>query len=231
MVANNDQELRMHRLWTNIGDLVIRGKRDPIEVVEVLQRISDNRDFFEKLFPVEAQIRSWIKFHRKHFGIELNYKEVLAVIPAQINSFTRLIIIPKGLTLRMIVKKIEELMPFWMYTNNLELITSVRTSEKTYGIWIRDREEADKELKNLLADQLKEKGVNSITLEERLVLEIKFWEETGKHLDMESITLCAGSRHDAGLVLRVGWYDDKVNVHWCHADHYGGTLRVRQVVS
>ena len=79
--------------------------------------------------------------------------------------------------------------------------------------------EADEDLKNLSADDLKEKGIEGITLRERILLELQYFKDTGKHLDIDNITLCSGSRYSDGLVpdvrlasggnVRVGWYDSR----------------------
>ena len=96
---------------------------------------------------------------------------------------------------------------------------------------MRDRQEADEELKNKSANDLKSDGTNCVTLEERLLLEMMYFRETGKHLDIQNITLCAGSRRPRGGVPRVSWYSVGVGVDWCGPGHAYGGLRARAVVS
>jgi len=44
---------------------------------------------------------------------------------------------------------------------------------------------------------------NYCTLRERLLMELQYFDDTGKHLDIENITLCAGSRGAGGGVPSV----------------------------
>lgn len=103
----------------------------------------------------------------------------------------------------------------------------------SYAIWVRDRVEADEELKNLTANQLGERKVATGTLLECLLLELVFYKENGKHLDMAAnVTLCAGSRNAGGHVPSVEWdsvYGKLVVGCYSVADSYD-KLRARQVV-
>ena len=54
-------------------------------------------------------------------------------------------------------------------------------------------------------DQAEEEGfINGITFRERILLELEYFDRTGLHLDIETITLCSGSRI-FGFVPCVGW--------------------------
>ncbi|MBI2033910.1 MAG: hypothetical protein HYT13_02315 [Candidatus Liptonbacteria bacterium] len=110
-------------------------------------------------------------------------------------------------------------------------VTSDRKADKDYCIWVRDRVEADEELKNKSANDLKRENIPGITLEERLLYELKFFDETGKHLDVQKITLCAGSRTPYGSVPSVYWHDGEVSVFWYFPDNRDGGIRVRAAVS
>lgn len=110
----------------------------------------------------------------------------------------------------------------------------VRTADHgTYIIWLRDRVEADEELKDTSARQLEDQGVNSITLTERLLLELWYHWKTTSHLDIKNVTLCAGSRYSFGVVPRVVWSagDRGLYVGWYSVDDRDGYIRSRQAVS
>ena len=101
-----------------------------------------------------------------------------------------------------------------------------------YGIWVRDRIEADEKLKDLSANVLRDRRVAGITLDERLRLELFYWVRSrGQHLDIENWTLCAGSRDSNGRVPRVRWSGVKLEVAWCGPGHADPALRAREVVS
>nr|HPN96882.1 hypothetical protein [Candidatus Moranbacteria bacterium] len=177
----------------------------------------------------------WQNFYREVFGIETDSFSDL-VIPAKLEGFDRLLIIAEGMTPQKLYSKCVEMFPSWKWTDRDldEIVTSDRTAKNgAYAVWVRERVEADEELKNLSANQFKERGVPGITLEERLIYELKYFKETGEHLDINNVTLCAGSRCGGGHVPFVGFRSvgRGVGVDWavpnCRDDH----LRSRQVVS
>ena len=128
--------------------------------------------------------------------------------------------IKKGQTIESTLEECKKLFPIWRWTNsNLDqIVNSDRTSNKAYSIKVKANVEADKELKNISADDLKEKGIIGITLLERLQLEIDYFKNTGEHLDIQNITLCSGSRDSDGDVPRVRWdsYGSTLCVYWCN---------------
>lgn len=93
--------------------------------------------------------------------------------------------------------------------------------------------EADEELKSLSADDLKEKGIESITLRERLLMELQYFNETGKHLDIDNWTLCAGSRNSGGSVPCLLWLADhcRLCVRWSNPGTRYPHLRARAAVN
>lgn len=176
----------------------------------------------------------WHDFFRDVFGIEANFSDL--IIPEKPEGFDRLLIIAEGMTPQKLYDKCAETFPSWKWTGrNLdEIVIFDRTAKNgAYAIWVRDRVEADEELKNLSANQLKERGIPGITLEERLIYELKYFRETGKHLDIDNVTLCSGSRYDDGDVPSVSFSRDdrKVYVHWAPPDGRDGRLRSRKTVS
>jgi hypothetical protein len=158
-------------------------------------------------------------------------------IPAKKRGFDRLIVVPQGIKIQQAYDSCARLFPCWKYTDaSLDEIGTVNDrdpSKGSYAIWIRERVEADEEWKNKSADQLKERGILGITLLERLLYEMKFFKETGRHLDVKNVTLCVGSRYRDGHVLSVNFSElgGKVDVDWYHPGFAYGNLRTREVVS
>lgn len=107
-----------------------------------------------------------------------------------------------------------------------------RTSKTAYAKRFRDRVEADEELnKNLSANQCVAQGIQGITLLERLLLELwYFFQTSGGHLDLQNVTLCAGSRDDGGYVPYVHWSGYKLEVDYYDPDYWSGGLRARAAV-
>lgn len=140
--------------------------------------------------------------------------------------------IPKGLTIEQAYKDCQALFSCWRWTDDNfdQIVNSERTSEKAYSIKVKANIEADENLKNLSADDLKDKSIQGITLLERLVLEKDYFKQTGNHLDVQNITLCSGSRGSGGVVPRVCWGGGKLYVCWYGPDDRSDHLRAREVV-
>ncbi len=174
-------------------------------------------------------LADWQRFYKKHFNLDKDFSTLR--IPEQKEGFDRLIVVVEGMTPEKLFSAIKSLTPAWKHSDNLDAIVSERKADKDYAIWVRDRQEADEELKNKSANDLNQEGIPGITLEERLLYELKFFDETGKHLDVQKITLCAGSRDPDGYVPGVSWYDGEVHVRWYYPDRWYDGLRARVVVS
>ena len=198
--------------------------------------MDDIRAVFAK-YSVEWQtnkaLMEWFHFYKEHFGLEPNFATLN--IPEQRAGFTRLIVVAQGVTIQQVYDKCKQLFGTWKYTDN-SLDQAVPTNDRDtknghYAIWIRDRVEADEELKNKSANDLKKANTPGITLLERLLLELKYFKETGKHLDIENWTLCSGSRRSDGNVPYVFWDGVKLGVDWYYVDDAYDYLRAREVVS
>ena len=190
------------------------------------------RKIFSATNPYAELLVDWQTFYNDIFGIGTDFSSL--VIPEKRADFNRLLIIAQGMPPQRLYDKCHELFPCWKWTDNdlNKIVKSDRSAkDNTYAIWIRDRVEADEELKNLSADDLKQRSITGITLEERLVYELKFFKETGKHLDIANWTLCSGSRFGDGHVPDVYWSGGKMRVSWYYADYSSDGLRSRQAVS
>ena len=144
----------------------------------------------------------------------------------------RTIIVPKGYTIKKALqdcKKLFLILYYWNVNTIDKKIISDRTSKKAYSIRVKNVQEADEELKNLSANELKEKGIQGITLLERIVLELDYFKETGKHLDIDNWTLCSGSRDADGYVPYAYWSDSTFRVDWFNPDSRNDSLRSRAV--
>ena len=173
----------------------------------------------------------WQTFFQKYFSMELDLSDLKT--PLKQEGFDRLIIVPKGMTPNRIYEACAKNFPCWKWTEDLNetVAHNDREPKETYAIWVRNRKEADEENKNISAEQAKEQKIQGITLDERLMFELKYWDETGEHLDVENLTICSGSRFSAGHVPRVGWDDGELSVRWCRPQHARSPWRVRTVVS
>jgi len=177
-------------------------------------------------------IKQWQEFYQETFKITPDFSKL--EIPEKREGFDKLLVIAKGMTPQKLFNQCKELFPAVKYTEDDldKVITSDRHAKKeSYAIWIRDRLEADKELKDLSADVIKKQGLVTETLEERLIQELEYFKRTNEHLDKETTTLCAGSRYADGSVPSVHWHVGHLKVGWngivTHDDHW----RAREAVS
>ena len=111
-------------------------------------------------------------------------------------------------------EKLDEQFPAPKEITTRYFLDSQEPDEKTLG---KSANEADKERKG-------------ITLRERLLLEIAYFDKHGKHLDVESWTICSGSRDADGDVPCVFLYADKVYVNWSSPDYSGARSGLRSEV-
>lgn len=119
-----------------------------------------------------------------------------------------------------------KLFPVWSYYSDEHLDKDFPPVETKFKY--RKRVEADEELKNKSVDDLEKEGIKGITLRERIIMELQYFKETGKHLDIVNLTLCSGSLHSDGFAVYADWYGGKFKVDWNHRDHSDDKLRSRQ---
>lgn len=189
------------------------------------------------LFPDPAtltdQVKQWECFYREVFGIIADFSQVK--LPPRKEGFERLIVVAKGMTLNGIYETCVKRFKCWCYYDNLD--ASVTENDRdpnrdgTYAIWVRDVVEADKGLKNLSANDLKRQETKGVTLTERMLHELKYFLETGKHLDIENVTLCSGSRRSDGRVPGARWGDCRFCIRWDDPGDAHARLRAREAVS
>lgn len=194
---------------------------------EQLEGFLKGKNPFEKAGDLIAE---WQDFWKRH-GVETDFTGL--VIPVKKKGFDRLLVIPQGLTLNWLVESCPK--KFFISISVQDLrnvnIKNKRTTKKAYAIWVRDRAEADEELKNISFNDLKEKNIFGITLLERIVYEFKYFDETSKHLDdIQSITLCSGSCDDNNIP-GVLCNNNSICVVWYYSDYARGFLRSRAVVA
>jgi hypothetical protein len=222
-----------------IVKLVIGGSRNQQQVQHLqdeMQSFISDKDYGKTALAtdVASQLATWQKLYLDEFGLTCDFSSL--VIPTQHKGFDRLIVVAQGLTIEQTFQQCKKHFPCWKYTDH-DLDEAVPTNDRnpqnsSYVIWVRDRIEADQEHRNRSA-HLKRRNVPGITLLERLLFELAYFLEKGKHLDLQNLTLCLGSRFVGGLVPYVVWGGSDLSVYWYNPGHASGSghLRSREVVS
>lgn len=178
-------------------------------------------------------VNEWQRFYqkKKYFGMTVDLSRVS--IPEHQTGFDRLIIVAQGLTLNQVYNVCIKQFVCWHCANDLDNVITRNDRDaknSSYAVWFRGCQEADEELKNLTAERLAEREILGITLLERLLYELKYWDETGQHLDVSNVTLCTGSRDTGGNIPAVCWYGGELRVCWSLPSDGDGRLRSRAAV-
>ena len=196
------------------------------------------QEFFPSVADLANPVKQWEHFYQKYFGLTLDLSGVKIPerTPAQVQEFTRLIIVASGLGQNQVYDACHRAFKVkcWRYADDLD--TAIPTNERdpktgTYAIWVRDTVEADEVHKNKSANMVAEAKMKTETSLERNLHELKYFVETGKHLDIVNVTLCSGSRSSYGNVPGAHWDDDKFKVLCSFPGPQHAYLRPREVVS
>jgi len=222
-----------------IVKLVISGSRNQQQVQHLkdeMQLFISNKDYGKTAVAtdVASQLAAWQQFYLAEFEMTCDFSSL--AIPKQRKGFGWLIVVAQGLTIEQVFQQCRKHFPCGKYTDR-DLDAAVPTNDRNpkdgpYAVWGRDTVEADSQYKNRSANFLKEQEVSGITLLERLLLELKYFLETGgNHLDLRNVTLCSGSRYVDGFVPRVCWRSDWLDVGWYSPGSAFDCLRAREVVA
>jgi len=112
-----------------------------------------------------------------------------------------------------IMQKCRDKFMIYSYYDDIELDKQFPPPKEETTRYFLKTQDTDEDLKNKSADDLKKESIDCITLRERLIMELQYFEETGNNLDLDTVTLCAGSRFADGSVPGVDCYvDGDVNV-------------------
>ncbi|MDP3899667.1 MAG: hypothetical protein Q8Q23_01155 [bacterium] len=187
----------------------------------------------------EMVLEKWAQFFKDIFSIESTLSDI--IIPPAHKGFGWTAVCLQQIPLNELWRSYadQKIGHFSIYGDDLEAVVSHNdrnnsSNNNNSTILMRNCWEADEELKNFSANQLREQCIVGCTLYERLDIGLFQWWLTGgknggRHLDAKTITLCSGSRYDDGRVPGVSWYSDEVNVHWYHPLSAHDSLRARQV--
>lgn len=171
----------------------------------------------------------WSAFCAKHFGMVVDLFGLY--VPPKPDYPCRAVVIVPGITNNQVFDACTKAFKTWRYHSDLDTVRDiVRRPDGPYVVWVRDVVEADDDMKNKSANDIEKAGTNTLTLKERMMLELAYFDETGKHLDIGNWTLCAGSRNSDGSVPDVDWHGE-LRVRWTGDDDRDAILRARVAVS
>jgi hypothetical protein len=171
----------------------------------------------EALAPWEIKMKlgDWENFYERYFNQKLHF--TTDMIPERTEQerreYTRLIVMIEGMTLKGTYEKCAEFFPVEK-TFDFDTLESDNAIVTAYAIWVKDQHHADEELASLTPDDLLRDAIHTQTLHERLLHELKYFTESGSHLDdgyPETFTICGDSYFfDGKNVPRVNFQDGKL---------------------
>jgi hypothetical protein len=225
-----DWEDKFVNVRRELDKQLLRGVREPGKGFSLneLQLIVEHRYTSERLVQpaeldevVALQQEKWRKVFPKKG--ELDFSDLVAFPRRAGHDWP--ILVPKRMSNNRLYAAAEKKFSCWRYTNNLDTIGPAQSF--TTLRWFKKVQEADEDLQNLSANMLLERGTPCVWLQERIWMEIDWFEETGDHLDKQNITLVAGSRRSDGGVPRASWFGGGFYVNYGHPDNGDANWRAR----
>jgi len=224
-----------------VGELDLT--HDDARRINLGQFRKDAREFFAKYRSGSTELSSdllrWQGVYEKLFGKTPDLSQV--VVPEKPEGFgpMRLVVVARELAewttgnpLQGTQDALKKHFPTWQYESDLDNTITGNSREPkngSYALWVRDVREADEEFANKSANDLAAMNHVSITVLERQLMEADYFWERGEHLDIQNITLCAGSRRRDGGVPGADWYGGEFRVFWYDAARRRPSLRSRRV--
>ena len=177
-------------------------------------------------------IAQWQTFYSEKFGMRLEFTGIK--IPKKPEGDWRLLLVVVDL-IEQLYKKCKELFSCFIDPSiklgDVFEETCCNSNEIVYAVWVKDVQEADEDLQNLSAADITSKGILTENLSERLLHELKYFEETGKHLDEENVTICTSPKLSDGNVMTVAWDLNTLRIETIPFKMASDIMRARQVVA
>ena len=188
----------------------------------------------------EEQLADWVEFYHDEFGLKCDFSSLR--IPERREGFDRLIVVEEGLFIEEAFQECAERFKSCKYYNapldKLCVHNDRGAQSGPYAIWVKDGCAEDA----LEASAGWVKGrLAGITLLERLLLELKYFSETGKHPDRfdqygyshhkSRVTVCSGSSDEKGCSPTVIWVDGNLLIQWISDDYPQKDFAFREVIA
>lgn len=169
-------------------------------------------------------LSEWELLYHTMFGLQKDFSRI--EIPKQPRGLNRLVIRAQEATESSVMAVSShqfplEYHPLGEFGDDFD--TAMRNNHRPkedYAFWVRDVTEAEMPP---VAD-MEELPVPRLTLLERMLLELKYFQETSSHLDTEKVTCCFGTEHSESKERPVVCFrQGKVQIFW-QASQYTNTL-------
>lgn len=182
------------------------------------KELSKNLNLVFSLIPEDnysIEREDWQKFYKEQFDWDVDFSQVIIPERPEFGKWI-LIFIAKRMTINFAFDKAFELFSSWRYKNDLNkaIPKNARNTQNSYAIWVRDGVEPDAEFLEKSTKETDPDMRIGITVLEGIILEMKYFLQTGNHLNMKGVTLCSGSRFSYGSVPGLLWREGQFAVSW-----------------
>jgi hypothetical protein len=180
-----------------------------------------------------SAIEDWQSFYKKYFNEEHEFSQV--IFPDKpTNGDWRLLVIARGMKLGKLFEQWESTFHCRFHDLHTNVIFEARTAKYThYAIWVLSGATPDKEFWGQ-PYELADPERKSMTLTERIIFGLKYFDETGRHLDEKGGgTICSGTSSGLGTApyLEGNPGNNTAVLFWCFGGARRGSGGIRQVVS
>lgn len=146
----------------------------------------------------ESEIGANVEFWR-NFGVEVDesvVRETIEALPER-EGYDWYMFIPEGVKTSAVFEKMKESFTAENFLGDLDKIRMPRTATEAYAVAARYSQEPDEDsLKSHSKknEEWENSGENFMTPLERMVAELRWYQENGNHLDEQNMTVCPGTR-------------------------------------
>lgn len=148
----------------------------------------------------EEQLVQWKHLYKEHLGIDIDTKTIK--LPEQTQYYAWLIVVAKGVTIMSLLRACQKFFSIWLRSDKKNfdsLMEHCRDANKTgtYAIAVNNTLVSDITLSELREIEKKNGGkkIPTITVPERLLIELMVFINKGKQLDFPGMTFCLNSRY------------------------------------
>lgn len=195
---------------------------------------------------IPALLDEWACFYKRLGFGEIDFSDV--VVPNRRPGFNRLIVVPQGMTLEMTIELCRASFPCRVYMDEVLDGTRVKNAgesfDSAYALWARNGRGPDPILRDMSAYTCRKSEKTFMKLIPRLIFELKFFHECGRHLDNPSVgknhTICPDTNHirpeekeltylDGGVPM-VSADNCGVYIEWCPTGNHHQIFGPREVI-
>jgi hypothetical protein len=182
-------------------------------------------------------IEEWIYFYSMTFDLQFDPQKIFSniVLPKSRRGFDQIMLVPQGLTSGEVFDaSTDHFAISSIYEDlNSQVVNNDRDTITSYALRLRDCQEPVRQNEMMLVKDLKDNDqIDCMTLLERLLYGLKFFIDTGAHLDEKLATFCVGSSDSQEQVPFVSTKNNgQVTIDRASLSSVDPTVLARQVIT